>query len=69
MLAKACPLDFHPRAFGPARCAQSNVARTQALIALEDELPVFRLFVRSSFAVYLAEWLLDAMREYHVPDA
>jgi sarcosine oxidase subunit gamma len=67
VLAKACPLDLHPRAFGRARCAQSNVARTQALIALEDELPVFRLFVRSSFAVYLAEWLLDAMREHHLP--
>jgi sarcosine oxidase subunit gamma len=65
VLAKACSLDLHPRVFGPGRCAQTNVARTQALLALEDELPVFRLFVRSSFAVYLAQWLLDDVREYH----
>ncbi len=64
VLAKACPLDFHPRAFRPGRCAQSNFARTQALVALEDETPVFDLFVRRSFATYLADWLLDAMCEY-----
>jgi sarcosine oxidase subunit gamma len=66
VLAKACSVDLHARVFGAGRCAQTNVARTQALLALEDEAPVFRLFVRGSFAVYLAQWLLDAMREYHV---
>ena len=66
VLAKACPLDLHPRAFRPGQCAQSNFARTQAIIALEDDAPVFHLFVRRSFAVYLAQWLLDAMGEYHV---
>jgi sarcosine oxidase subunit gamma len=69
VLAKACPLDFHPRAFRAGQCAQSNLARTQGLIALEDDAPVFRVFVRSSYAVYLAQWLLDAMREYHVVEA
>jgi len=62
VLAKACSLDFHPRAFRSGQCAQSNFARTQAVVMLEDE--VFRLFVRRSFAGYLAEWLLDAMTEY-----
>jgi sarcosine oxidase, subunit gamma len=64
LLAKACSLDFHPRAFRAGQCAQSNFARTQAIVMLDDEAPVFRLFVRRSFAGYLAEWLLDAMREY-----
>ncbi|HUF21067.1 MAG TPA: sarcosine oxidase subunit gamma family protein [Burkholderiales bacterium] len=66
VLAKACSLDFHPRAFRAGQCAQSNFARTQAIVMLEDDAPVFRLFVRRSFASYLAEWLLDAMREYRV---
>jgi sarcosine oxidase, subunit gamma len=64
VLAKACPLDFHPRAFRVGQCAQSVFARTHALVALEDERPRFRLLVRRSFAAYLADWLLDAMREY-----
>lgn len=66
VLAKACPLDLHPRAFRPGQCAQSNFARTQAIIALDDDAPLFHLFVRRSFAEYLAQWLLDAMGEYHV---
>lgn len=64
VLAKACSLDLHPRAFRAGQCAQSNFARTQAIVMLEDDFPVFRLFVYRSFAGYLAEWLLDAMREY-----
>jgi sarcosine oxidase subunit gamma len=64
VLAKACPLDLHPRAFRPGQCAQSILARTQGIVMLEDDAPVFRLFVRRSFAGYLAEWLLDAMEEY-----
>ena len=66
VLAKACPLDLHPRTFRSGHCAQSNFARTQAIVALEDDAPVFHLYVRRSLAAYLAEWLLDAMREYHV---
>ena len=68
VLAKACPLDLHPRAFHLGYCAQSNFARTQALVALEDEAPVFHLFVRRSFAGYLADWLLDAMGEYRAEE-
>jgi sarcosine oxidase, subunit gamma len=64
VLAKACTLDLHQRAFRAGQCAQTNVARTQGILALEDEQPVFRLFVRRSLAGYLAEWLLDAMGEY-----
>jgi len=64
VLAKACSLDLHPRAFRAGQCAQSNFARAQGLLALESDAPIFHLFVRRSFAAYIAEWLLDAMREY-----
>ncbi|OPG06485.1 sarcosine oxidase subunit gamma [Microbispora sp. GKU 823] len=62
VLAHGCALDLHPRAFGPGRCAQTMLARAAVvLVAGEDG---FRLLVRSSFAAYVAEWLLDASVEY-----
>jgi sarcosine oxidase, subunit gamma len=62
VLAKGCALDLHPRAFGPGRCAQTALARAQVI--LEARGDGFRLYVRGSFATYLATWLLDAMAEY-----
>ncbi|XVQ87812.1 sarcosine oxidase subunit gamma [Microbispora siamensis] len=65
VLAHGCALDLHPRAFGPGRCAQTMLARAGVvLVAGEDG---FRLLVRSSFAAYVAEWLLDASVEYVTP--
>ena len=61
VLAAACPLDLHPRVFGTGRCAQSTIGTAQVLIHQVDELPTYRLFVRYSFAEYVADWLLDAV--------
>ncbi|MEU8177618.1 sarcosine oxidase subunit gamma family protein [Microbispora hainanensis] len=67
VLAHGCTLDLHPRVFGPGRCAQTTLARAGVvLVAGEDG---FRLLVRSSFAGYVAEWLLDASVEYTGPAA
>ncbi len=67
ILETGCSIDLHPRAFGPGRCAQTNIARTSAIL-LEVEAahdvaggPDYRLLVRPSFAGYLASWLLDAV--------
>ncbi len=60
VLAKGCPLDLHPRVFGPGRCAQSRLARTVVTIAQVDAAPRFDLIVRRSFADYLWQWLADA---------
>lgn len=65
LLAHGCSLDLHPRTFAYGRCAQSTVARAQAVLVARDELrPGFWVLVRSSFAGYLADWLLDAATEY-----
>ncbi|MEU8036543.1 sarcosine oxidase subunit gamma family protein [Streptosporangium sp. NPDC049078] len=63
LLSHGCALDLHPRVFGPGRCAQTMLARAQVVLAARggDE---FHVFVRSSFAAYLAAWLLDAAGEY-----
>jgi sarcosine oxidase subunit gamma len=67
VLATGCSIDLHPRAFGPGRCAQTTIARTQVILDQVGDRPAFRLHVRGSFAAHLAAWLADAMGEYAVP--
>ena len=50
ILAKACPLDFHPRAFAEGACAQSVFGRVSALFYRRAAAPVFTLLVGRSFA-------------------
>ena len=63
ILAGGCPIDLHPRAFGPGRCAQTLVARAGVILwqTAAEPIPTFRLLVRPSFAAYLAAWLTDAI--------
>jgi len=65
LLAHGCSLDLHPRVFGPGRCAQTNVARAQVVLVARDQPGSgFWVLVRSSFAGYFTDWLLDAAVEY-----
>jgi sarcosine oxidase subunit gamma len=64
VLAKGCPLDLHPRAFGPGRCAQTVLAKAHVLVYQSDDGPSFDLYVGRSFADYVWRWLEDAAREY-----
>ncbi|MFD7978250.1 sarcosine oxidase subunit gamma [Streptomyces sp. NPDC059071] len=65
LLSHGCRLDLHPRAFGPGRSAQTMLARTQVVLVARDEPRAgFWVLVRSSFAGYLTDWLLDAAAEY-----
>ncbi|WP_326595406.1 sarcosine oxidase subunit gamma [Streptomyces sp. NBC_01803] len=69
LLAHGCSLDLHPRSFGAGRCAQTTLARAQVVLVPRDEhKPGFWVLVRSSFAGYLADWLLDAASEYVARD-
>ena len=62
LLEFGCPIDLHPRVFGPGRCAQTLLARANVIIwHLADEPEdTWRLLVRPSFAAYVAAWLADA---------
>ncbi|WP_327726320.1 sarcosine oxidase subunit gamma [Streptomyces sp. NBC_00487] len=65
LLSHGCALDLHPRAFEPGRCAQTTVGRTQVILVARDAPGSgFWVLVRSSFAGYLTDWLLDAATEY-----
>jgi heterotetrameric sarcosine oxidase gamma subunit len=68
VLEKGCPLDLHPRAFGPGRAVSTTVGPVAVLLWQVDDVPTYRLFPRSSFADYLARWLIDAMSEYRGPE-
>jgi sarcosine oxidase subunit gamma len=63
VLAKGCPLDLHGSAFAPPQCAQTLLAKAQMILQCVDARPTFRIFVRLSFAPYVAEWLTDAAME------
>jgi sarcosine oxidase subunit gamma len=65
LLAKGCAVDLHPRSFGLGDCAQTTLGRAGiVLLGLSDAGDDFLILVRSSFAGYLADWLLDAATEY-----
>jgi sarcosine oxidase, subunit gamma len=65
VLAKGCAIDLHPRAFGRGSSAQTTLGQAGVvLLALGDDGQDFAVLVRSSFAGYLATWLLDASLEY-----
>jgi sarcosine oxidase, subunit gamma len=70
VLAKGTPLDLHPRAFPPGRCAGTLLAKAAVVIHLVDDDPErgasFDVYVARSFAHYLWTWLEDAGREYGV---
>lgn len=63
VLQKGCPLDLHPRAFGPGNAVSTTLARVP-LILWQVGSESYRLLPRSSFAEYVARWLLDAAQEF-----
>jgi sarcosine oxidase subunit gamma len=62
VLEKGCPADLHPRAFAPGNAVSTTLARVPVLLWQTGE-DGYRLLPRSSFADYVARWLLDAMVE------
>jgi heterotetrameric sarcosine oxidase gamma subunit len=64
VLAKGCRLDLHPRAFPPASCAQTPIARLAVLIHQADAAPTFDLYPASSYAIAFLEWLTASAGEF-----
>lgn len=64
LLEMGCPLDLHPRRFGPGDCAQTRLEQAAVLIGLVDDTPRYEVVVRRSFADYLGAWLLDALESF-----
>lgn len=67
VLAKGSSLDLHPSVLGPGSAVQTALGQAAViLIPLNDTGTDYRILVRSSFAAYLAEWLIDAAEEFGV---
>jgi sarcosine oxidase subunit gamma len=62
LLERGISIDLDPRSFEPGRCAQTLLAKAQVILERREE-PAFVVYVRTSFAVYVATWLLDAVAE------
>ena len=69
VLARGCALDLDPSVFPPGACAQTLLARAQALLIAVDDTPTIDIIVRRSFAPYVAAWLQDSARHFglHFP--
>jgi sarcosine oxidase subunit gamma len=67
VVAKGCSLDLHPAVFGSGSAAQTVLAQAGVVLTpLSDNGTDYRIVVRSSFARYLADWLIDAAEEFGV---
>ena len=65
-LEKGCPADLHPRSFGPGSAVATTLGPVPVLL-WQTGATTFRLLPRSSFADYVARWLIDAVTEYAGP--
>jgi len=66
-LEKGCPVDLHPRSFGPGSAVATNLGPVP-LVLWQTGAVTYRLLPRSSFADYAARWLVDATTEYTGPE-
>lgn len=62
VLAKGCPLDFHPRVFRAGTCAQSLMGHVGALFMKEAD--AFRVMVARSFACDVWHGLCTSASQY-----
>lgn len=67
VLAKSCPVDLHPRAFGPGACASTVMAHAAVTLRRAGGGDDFDLFAARSFARHFEEWLAHAAAEYTAP--
>jgi sarcosine oxidase subunit gamma len=65
-LEKGCPVDLHPRSFRPGTAVATTLGLVPVLLWQTDET-TYRVLPRSSFADYVARWLLDAVTEFVGP--
>lgn len=56
VLAQGCPLDLHPRVFGPGSSAGSLFFKASIWLWQTEGAPVYEMLVRSSFRGYV--WLM-----------
>ena len=66
LLSSGCAIDLRPASFPRGRCAQTLLGQAAVLLVAHD-VDDLQLFVRTSFAGYVAHWLVDAAAEFRPP--
>jgi sarcosine oxidase subunit gamma len=64
LVAKHCPLDFHPRKFRAGTCAQSLFGHVNALVVRAEDASGFTLLVARSFAHDVWHALCESAAQY-----
>lgn len=67
VLASGCAIDLHPSVFPAGTAVQTTLGRA-GIVLLGQGADGYLLLVRSSFARYLAAWLVDAAHEYRAQE-
>jgi len=61
VLTQGCAIDLHPRVSPAGTCVQTLLAQTGVILVVRDDSATdFLVLVRSSFAEYCSEWLVDS---------
>ncbi|MCM3897896.1 sarcosine oxidase subunit gamma [Gordonia sputi] len=69
VLAKGCAVDLHPRVVGTGAAIATMLGQAAVVIVpLDDVGTDYRIIVRSSFARYLGDWIVDAAAEFALPE-
>lgn len=64
ILSKGCGLDLHPREFPSSSCSQTHLARIPVILERQaNAAHSWHIYVANSLATYLADWLIEALRE------
>lgn len=64
VLAKGVPIDLHPKAFGPADVASTQVAYMGVTLWQVDNAPTFEVALFRSLAGSFAHWLIESAAEF-----
>ena len=64
LLAHGCALDLRPSSFPPGSAAQTLLGQSGVLLMADAVEGDVVIAVRTSFAGYVADWLLDAAEEF-----
>ena len=68
LLAAGCALDLRPASFPPGSAAQTLLGQSGVLLLRDRVHDDVVVLVRTSFAGYVADWLLDAATEFRPTD-
>lgn len=63
VISHGCSVDLHPDHFNKGATAQTLIAKAGVMLARTSD-EEYRVWVRASFARYLATWIIDASVEY-----